>query len=253
MVVDLLRATTTIATLFEAGLRDLLAVSDIEQAREYARRDGRLLFGEVGGLPPPGFDFGNSPVEAATAPVRGERAVLFTTNGTTALCALAGRGKVIAGALANLGAVASAAAELSDIAIVCAGEDGGRRFALEDFAAAGVIAARSRPVSRAQVSGTGRCSPCVAPRMWTAWRGCRPTAGRRPRWGSSATSPLPSALTPRGQSPRRSSGGLAGSASWTVVWPSAARASAVRGRLRFRRAARVPHSGPLQRQVSCHL
>ncbi|MCE7929081.1 MAG: 2-phosphosulfolactate phosphatase [Chloroflexi bacterium CFX7] len=140
VVVDLLRATTTIATLFEAGLRDLLAVSDIEQAREYARRDGRLLFGEVGGLPPPGFDFGNSPVEAATASVRGERAVLFTTNGTTALCALAGRGKVIAGALANLGAVASAASELSNIAIVCAGEDGGRRFALEDFAAAGVIA-----------------------------------------------------------------------------------------------------------------
>lgn len=142
VVVDVLRATTTIATLFGAGLRSLLAVDNIEVARQAARAEGRLLFGEVEGLPPPGFDYGNSPAEAAAAPVAGREAVLFTTNGTAALCALAGRGTVIAGSLANLDAVALAAASCEEVAIVCAGNTGGRRFGLDDFAAAGVIASR---------------------------------------------------------------------------------------------------------------
>src|SRR5688500_18674541 len=85
VVVDALRATTTAATLFARGLRDLVAVDSIEMARDLARRDGRMLFGEVDGHPPAGFDFGNSPVEASTARVEGRGAVLFTTNGTAAL------------------------------------------------------------------------------------------------------------------------------------------------------------------------
>ncbi|MBE7517787.1 MAG: 2-phosphosulfolactate phosphatase [Thermoflexaceae bacterium] len=166
VVVDLLRATTTIATLFAAGLRELVAVSEIERAREWARREGCLLFGEVGGLPPPGFDYGNSPVEADAAPVRDGRAVLFTTNGTAALCALAGRGSVMAGALANLDAVAREAAAFGEVAIVCAGEAGGRRFALEDFAAAGVIARRVEEHLPGARPGDGallamRCAPEV--------------------------------------------------------------------------------------------
>src|SRR5688572_14582039 len=86
VVVDLLRATTTIAALFDARLRDLVVTGDIETAREVARRDGRLLFGEVGGLPPEGFDFGNSPLEVMAADLAGKDGVLFTTNGTLALC-----------------------------------------------------------------------------------------------------------------------------------------------------------------------
>ena len=54
--------------------RDVVAVDSIELARDLARRDGRLLFGEVGGDPPPGFDHGNSPVEASTALVDGRSA-----------------------------------------------------------------------------------------------------------------------------------------------------------------------------------
>lgn len=140
VVVDLLRATTTIAALFGGGLEDLLVVNELEHARAAAHHEGRLLFGEVGGLPPEGFDHGNSPVEAAATPVRGRRAALFTTNGTAALCALAGRGTVIAGSLANLDAVARAATNFENVAVVCAGNEGGRRFAIEDFAAAGAIA-----------------------------------------------------------------------------------------------------------------
>jgi 2-phosphosulfolactate phosphatase len=142
VVVDLLRATTTAATLFAAGLDNLLVVDDVDRAREAARQSGELLFGEVGGLPPEGFDHGNSPIEAAAASVAGKGAVLFTTNGTLALCSLAPRGAVLAGALVNAGAVASVAAGYDRVVVVCAGESRGLRFAQEDFLAAGVIARR---------------------------------------------------------------------------------------------------------------
>ena len=69
IVVDVLRATTTIATLFAGGMTSLIAAGRLELARDLAAAEGRLLMGEVGGLPPAGFDFGNSPVEAAAAPV----------------------------------------------------------------------------------------------------------------------------------------------------------------------------------------
>jgi 2-phosphosulfolactate phosphatase len=149
VVVDVLRATTTIATLFHHGLEDLVVVEDIERARKLAREEARLLFGEVGGLRPEGFDHGNSPVEAQGADVRRRGAVLFTTNGTTALCALGERAAVFAGAPANATAVAHAARGSERVAIVCAGTAGASRFALEDFAAAGVL------VQALQIAGGG--------------------------------------------------------------------------------------------------
>ena len=136
LVIDVLRATTTIATLFEGGLADLLVVDTIEAARERARAEGRVLFGEVGGLPPEGFDHGNSPAEAATLALAGKGAALFTTNGTRALCGVAGRGAVATAAFANAPAAARWAAAYERVALVCAGNTGGKRFALEDFAAA---------------------------------------------------------------------------------------------------------------------
>lgn len=139
VVVDVLRATTTIATLFAGGIVDLLAVADVDVARKRAGAEGRILLGEVSGLPPEGFDLGNSPVDAAAANVAGRGAVLFTTNGTAALCALGGRGTVVAGALANLRAVARFAAGFERVSVVCAGGAAGARFGLDDFAAAAAI------------------------------------------------------------------------------------------------------------------
>ncbi|HMO97203.1 MAG TPA: 2-phosphosulfolactate phosphatase [Tepidiformaceae bacterium] len=141
-VIDCLRATTTIAALFGAGLRRLWVVSDIGDARRRAEERSALLFGEVGGLPPGGFDYGNSPVEAARAPVRGREAVLFTTNGTVALTSLAGRGAVFAAAPANASAVLAALEPFERVAFVCAGAAKGTRFALEDFASAAYFVQR---------------------------------------------------------------------------------------------------------------
>jgi 2-phosphosulfolactate phosphatase len=142
VVVDVLRATTTIATLFAAGLDNLLAADDIDVARSRAKAEKRLLFGEVNGLPPAGFDHGNSPEAAFEAPVAGRGAVLFTTNGTRALTALAKRGPLTAGALVNASAIARDAVKHERVVIVCAGSAGGTQFALDDFAAAAAIAQR---------------------------------------------------------------------------------------------------------------
>tara|TARA_Y100000588_G_scaffold393864_1_gene511638 strand:+ start:1489 stop:2253 length:765 start_codon:yes stop_codon:yes gene_type:complete len=136
LVIDVLRATTTITMLFERGLSDLLVVDSVEAGRERAHSESRILLGEVGGLPPEGFDFGNSPAEIATLELRGKKAALFTTNGTRALLGAAGKGEVAAAALANASAAARWAARFEQVVLVCAGNSGGKRFALEDFAAA---------------------------------------------------------------------------------------------------------------------
>lgn len=142
VVVDVLRATTTMATLFERGLERLLAVDDIEVARARASEGKRVLLGEVGGLTPEGFDYGNSPLEVERESFAGREAVHFTTNGTRALCALAGRGAVFAGAIANCGAIAEAVRGFDHVVITCAGQAAGQRFGQDDFFAAGVIVAR---------------------------------------------------------------------------------------------------------------
>jgi 2-phosphosulfolactate phosphatase len=140
-VVDVLRATTTIATLFERGLERLIAMDDLDAARDEAAARAALLAGEVGGLAPEGFDLGNSPAEVSGRSFESRELVLFTTNGTAALCNLSGRPLVVAGAVANVTAVARVAARERRVAIVCAGEGRGERFALEDLGAAALIAA----------------------------------------------------------------------------------------------------------------
>ncbi|MEO9254119.1 MAG: 2-phosphosulfolactate phosphatase [Tepidiformaceae bacterium] len=155
VVVDVLRATTTIATLFGAGLTSVLAVNDVDVARDRAANEQRLLFGEIRGLKPDGFDFGNSPLEARDAPVPGRGGVLFTTNGTAALCTLAGRGKVVTGAVANVSAVASFAAGFERVVVVCAGNHSGKVFSLEDFSAAAMIAGALRDLAPGAALGDG--------------------------------------------------------------------------------------------------
>ena len=72
--------------------------------------------------------------------MEGKQAVLFTTNGTTALCAVAGQAVTYAGAVANAGELARVVAgEHSSVTIVCAGNARARTFSLEDFAASGAI------------------------------------------------------------------------------------------------------------------
>jgi len=145
IVVDVLRASSTIVTMLERGAEEVLLAPTVEEARRLHQELPRyLLCGEEGGLPPPGFDYGNSPSEFSAIDLKGQRVILCTSNGTRAILAAAGAPLVLVGCLLNATAVASAAlgeatARGLDIAVVCAGEEGGSAFAAEDALGAGAI------------------------------------------------------------------------------------------------------------------
>jgi 2-phosphosulfolactate phosphatase len=143
IVVDVLRASSTMVTLLERGCERIVVSADVAQARTlHERLPDHLLCGEEGGFPPEGFDHGNSPVEFSRLDLAGKSVILATTNGTLALTRVAGgAAAVLVGCLLNRTAVAEAAARLAsdlgaDITVVCAGQSGSPA---EDGAAARAI------------------------------------------------------------------------------------------------------------------
>jgi 2-phosphosulfolactate phosphatase len=136
IVVDVLRATSTIAQALAAGYRRVLCCAEIEEARRLrAEIPDSLVGGERNAVRIDGFDVGASPREFLEA--RAETLILSTTNGTRAiLAAIARSDEVFLGSLLNLRAVATAA-HGRDVAILCAGFKGA--FALDDAYCAGRI------------------------------------------------------------------------------------------------------------------
>ena len=146
VVVDALRATSAIATMFAHGVEAVAVVGAIDEARalKAAAPVGALLCSESGGLPPEGFDHGNSPAEFADMDLGGRRAILATSNGTRALVRAAAAPAVFTGSLLNRAAAAQAAHEAATalavgVAIVCSGTDLARAFSLEDLAVSGAL------------------------------------------------------------------------------------------------------------------
>lgn len=141
IVVDVLRATSTVAQALAAGYRRVICCAEVEQAFLLRESLGEgLLAGERRCLRIPGFDFGNSPSEFLVP--QAETLILSTTNGTGALVLAASASPhVLAGSLLNLEAVTARARELSDsVTVVCAGVLGG--FTLDDACCAGRIVER---------------------------------------------------------------------------------------------------------------
>ena len=142
VVIDVLRASTSIATALANGARAVIPVDSTEEvvtrAKAFARSEVKLA-GERQMRPIPGFDLGNSPREFSREVVEGKTVLLSTTNGTTAIASLQGPRDVVIGSYVNFSAVlAMLRAALrggADIAILCAGRD--RQFSLEDAACAG--------------------------------------------------------------------------------------------------------------------
>ena len=144
VIVDALRASATAAMLLDAGATELCVVSEVSEAFDAKRAIPHvLLFGERGGLPPEGFDFGNSPrtVEAA----RGKPVVFTTTSGARRLVDSWGAHAIYMGSTVNARAVArTAAAHDTDIVLIPAGLSTDPTFsAQEDWVAASVIASAS--------------------------------------------------------------------------------------------------------------
>jgi len=188
VVIDVLRASTTIVTALAHGASLVLPCRSLDEARAAAAgRPGALLGGERGGVRIAGFDLGNSPAEYTAERVAGKVVVITTTNGTAALAACRDATEVLVGAVVNRGAVAATAVRLAEergcdaIHLVCAGTDG--QVTEEDLLAAGAILeaagpggqldatardARDRFRSLAAAAGTG-----LAGGITTAYRGSR--------------------------------------------------------------------------------
>jgi 2-phosphosulfolactate phosphatase len=136
VVIDVLRATSTITVALASGYERVLVAGSIDEAKAL-RADGRVLAGEVRCARAPGFDLGNSPEESLEP--RGAELVLATTNGAPAIVGSAALcGEVLAASMLNLAAVAAQIAD-GDILLVCAGTDG--RVSIEDVYLAGRLSA----------------------------------------------------------------------------------------------------------------
>ncbi len=142
VIVDALRASATAAALLDSGTTEILVVGEVEDALR-ARREfwtGALLFGERGGLPPEGFDFGNSPRDAHHA--RGRRVIFTTSNGSARLLQAWGAPSIHFGTTTNaLAVVELLSNQPHEVVLIPAGKVGHPGYdALEDWVAAAAIA-----------------------------------------------------------------------------------------------------------------
>jgi 2-phosphosulfolactate phosphatase len=138
VVVDVLRATTTIAAALFAGCPAVIPAETPEEARKIARLRGCLLGGERESVKLKGFDFGNSPLEYAPDKIDGRPIAFTTTNGTRAMRACDACETLITASFVNRNAVARfLKRSKNDILIVCAGTRG--EPSIEDTACAGML------------------------------------------------------------------------------------------------------------------
>lgn len=141
-IVDVLRASTTIAVALANGARAVVPLASSEEVVSRSKsltRSEVKLAGERRSKPISGFDMGNSPLEYTKEAVEGKTIMFTTTNGTAAILAVQGARDVVVASYVNFSAVLSmlraALRGGTDVTILCAGQD--RRFALEDAACAG--------------------------------------------------------------------------------------------------------------------
>ena len=143
IAIDVLRATTTIATALNAGAEAVQAFSDMEKLMQVSEEwppEKRLRAGERGGAMVAGCDLGNSPLDCTPERVGGRRLFISTTNGTRALQCIQNSPVVLAAAFVNRSAVVQyiLAQQPETVWLVGSGWEGS--FSLEDTACAGAIA-----------------------------------------------------------------------------------------------------------------
>ena len=143
IAIDVLRATTTIATALNAGAEAVQAFSDMEKLMQVSEEwppEKRLRAGERGGAMVAGCDLGNSPLDCTPERVGGRRLFISTTNGTRALQCIQNSPVVLAAAFVNRQTVVQyiLAQQPETVWLVGSGWEGS--FSLEDTACAGAIA-----------------------------------------------------------------------------------------------------------------
>ncbi len=167
VVIDVLRASTTIVTALANGAREIIPVASIESAVKISGS----LFGEVtlrggerNGRRIEGFNLGNSPAEYDPATVSGKSIIFCTTNGSVAMAKSRYARRLIVGGFANLTTVVSyIAKESKDFLLLCAGKwNGVRSFSMEDSVCAGMIINQLMKRSELEVSLTDSSAAALA-------------------------------------------------------------------------------------------
>ena len=142
LVIDVLRATTVMATAMAAGAKRIHTCRGVEQARRSAARSRppALLCGERGCRPIDGFDLGNSPRDYSPDTVGGRELILTTTNGTQAIAAASPARRLLAVAFLNAAATTRSIRDATETHIICAGTNGS--VTAEDVLLAGMLVDR---------------------------------------------------------------------------------------------------------------
>ena len=138
VIIDVLRATTSICYALHEGAKSMLPVATPEDCLRY-RQLGCLCAAERNGIKLEGFDMGNSPDEFNRAAVEGREIAITTTNGTYALLESQSAARIFIGSFVNLSALAKYLQEAGqDVTLVCAGWK--NKVNLEDSLFAGALA-----------------------------------------------------------------------------------------------------------------
>ncbi|MBD2452693.1 2-phosphosulfolactate phosphatase family protein [Nostoc sp. FACHB-87] len=174
IAVDVLRATSTIATVLAAGGEAVQVFSDLEKLIEVSEQwpvEKRLRAGERGGAKVTGFELGNSPLDCTPELVHGRRLFISTTNGTRALQRIQNSPSVLAAALINRAAIVDFLLEKQPETVWIVGSGWEGSFALEDTVCAGAIAhsiLEKTQVSPDQLAGNDELIGAIA--LYTQWQ-----------------------------------------------------------------------------------
>lgn len=140
VVVDILRATTALCSAFSNGLKSVIPVATLEEARDYKAK-GYLVAAEKDGDILDFADYGNSPLDYQKADIRGKTLVYCTTNGTGAIDLAKEANALVLGAFVNLDLISAwLVSKHMNVVILCAGWK--NQFALEDAVFAGALSER---------------------------------------------------------------------------------------------------------------
>jgi len=165
VVVDILRATTSILTALMNGAKEIVPVGSVEFAMKASSNmfgGQTLICGERNAKKIDGFNLGNSPLEFVSEVISGKSLVFFTTNGTKAIVKAKYSDEVIIGSFLNLSAIAKYLIELNKpFEILCAGRN--NSFCLEDTVFAGkLISEITALVQDVELSDSGFASVAIA-------------------------------------------------------------------------------------------
>ncbi|MEH2437888.1 MAG: 2-phosphosulfolactate phosphatase family protein [Nostoc sp.] len=174
IAVDVLRATSTIATVLAAGGEAVQVFSDLDQLIEVSEKwpsEKRLRAGERGGAKVAGFELGNSPLDCTPELVQGRRLFISTTNGTRALQRVQDSPNLLAAALINRAAVVQFLLEKQPETVWIVGSGWEGSFSLEDTVCAGAIAhslLQQTQLSPEELAGNDEVISAIA--LYSQWQ-----------------------------------------------------------------------------------